>query len=68
MQAITSGWVVQVTPVHERSSPKAAWFCFEFYTVMGGASLMNRLVLPVPGHGAALLLGGQLGKLMEDGG
>lgn len=36
MQAITRGWVVQVTPVHERSSPRAAWFCFEFCTVTGG--------------------------------
>lgn len=33
MRAITRGWVVQVTPVHERSSPTAAWFCFAFYTV-----------------------------------
>lgn len=36
MQAITRGWVVQVTPVHERSSPRAARFCFEFYTVTRG--------------------------------
>lgn len=36
MQAITRGWVVQVTPVHESSSPRDARFCFEFYTVTGG--------------------------------
>lgn len=36
MQAITRGWVVQVTPVHESSSPRAARFCFKFYTVTCG--------------------------------
>lgn len=34
MQAITRGWVVQVTSVHEKSSPRAACFCFEFCTVV----------------------------------
>lgn len=65
MQAITRGWVVQVTPVHERSSPRAARFCFEFYTVThraGGALLMNTLALPAPSCGAAPLLRRQLGK------
>lgn len=36
MRAITRGWVVQVTPVHERSSPRASRLCFEFYTVTRG--------------------------------
>lgn len=44
MQAITRGWVVQVTPVHERSSPRASRFCFKFYTVTcGGGTAREQL-------------------------
>jgi len=66
MQAITRGWVAQVTPVPERSSLKATRFCFKFYTVAqgraGGAPLPSSLGLPAPAAGQLRCFAGSWGN------
>lgn len=46
MRAITRGWVVQVTPVHERNTPSASQLCFKFYTVTCWGGIADKQLGP----------------------